>query len=677
MTWLDAAPVALTGAAWLFLPGLLIAGLLGLRGIAAWSTAPLLSLAVILTTAVLSTALGIAWSAYLPPAVALVGSAFAALLAAVLRRWLRADPVTDPPAVTAAAALGMLPVLVLGTLTVVLGFRHPAALSQTFDAVFHYSAIAHILDSRDASPLTVGSLGNAVLPPSFYPATWHDVASLVVMATGTTIPVAANVVAGATAVLVWPAACVLLVRQIVGRSVAAMAITGVLSIAFASFPWGLLWFGVLWPNALGLSLVPIALAILLSITGLAEDDVIGRARAWILWPVALGTVAVTHPNALFSLGAVAAFLVGAGVLRRARRLRRVRRANRAAAEMAGFLATCGLLWWWAATTPVFAGVRQFYWAPFETPAQAIGEVLLHAPNHRSPLWALSAVVLVGSVAAWMVPRRRWLVAGFVLAGALYTMTASVNEPSTQKFTGYWYNDSYRLAAMLPIVTVPVAVCGVLLIAGWVQTGLRRRRFAAEPGTEAAAATGAAASHRRVGLSVVGSGTGVTVALTLLLMLCTGAFHLDQHAAMVASTYTIEADPDADVLVDPGERQFLTRIRDEVPRGAVIANNPWDGSALVWALAGRKPLFPHLFLVTSRQQAYLADHLVNAASDPEVCRAADQLGVRYLMVGRLQFWRGDRRIRHYPGIVDPGDRRGFELVASQDDMKLYRITACVD
>jgi hypothetical protein len=109
---------------------------------------------------------------------------------------------------------------------------------------------------------------------------------------------------------------------------------------------------------------------------------------------------------------------------------------------------------------------------------------------------------------------------------------------------------------------------------------------------------------------------------------------------------------------------------------MVANNPWDGSALLWALADRRVLFPHLGINTTDDQNYLAQHLVDASTDPEVCAAANRLHVGFMVIGDAKFWPWDLRNRDYPGIVDPGTHKGFQLVASSGDhLRLYQLTAC--
>src|SRR3954467_10164908 len=109
MNWLDAVPVAVASAGWLIVPGLLMALLVGLRGIAAWAMAPTLSVAAVSIVAVVLNKLGIDWSL----GSALVGAAVAvvvtAVVALVLRARSRGTVLSDPRPVTLAGLLGVLP----------------------------------------------------------------------------------------------------------------------------------------------------------------------------------------------------------------------------------------------------------------------------------------------------------------------------------------------------------------------------------------------------------------------------------------------------------------------------------------------------------------------------------------------------------------------------------------
>ncbi|HVV23048.1 MAG TPA: DUF6541 family protein, partial [Pseudonocardiaceae bacterium] len=619
---------------------------------------------IVATTAVVAGKLGVAWSVSLVVAVALVVAVVVTAVAALLRRRWPARP-ADPMRVTLGAALGMIPAIVLGAITVVHGILRPDALSQTYDAVLHYNAIAAILDTHNASSLTIGSLDVPGESGSFYPAAWHDLTSLLVMSGGFAIPVGVNMMSVVIAVVVWPVSCLLLVRQLVGKSAAGLAITGVVSVAFTAYPWDLLNFGVLWPNLLGMSISPAVLALVLSVTGLARDDAIGRGRAWIMLPVAAVATGFAHPNVVFAVIALSLFPIAAAVVRRALRLRREGRLRRGIVEVVAAFVVFLAVWYWSATTPIFATVRDFYWAPFETPARAIGEALLMSTTGYSGLWLLALVVLGGLLLCRRYPRLLWAVVGFVITVFLYVLTASVNSPLTAKFTGFWYNDPHRLAAMLPITAVPIAVAALMYL------GRRTSEFAGRRGWLAAVDGSTLANAVRVR-----SFGAATLVITLLLGVLTGGFYVSKHTTVLHYAYVTPAANKPYDLVDPAEEAFFAAIKKDIPPDEMVANDPWDGSALLWALADRRVLFPHMGISTTPDLRYLAAHLVDAATDPRVCAAADRLHVGFLLIGDATFWPWDGRTKNYPGIVDPHGRRGFQLVASSGDhLKLYRLTAC--
>jgi hypothetical protein len=657
MNWIAAAPVALVTVAWLLVPGLLIGYLLGLRGVAAWGLAPVIGVALIASTAVLGGFLGVGWSLGFVVAVSAAVVAVVGLVAYPLRRKAFLASAPDPRRVTLAAALGLLPGLVLGMVTLVQAMGAPDTLSQTYDAVYHYNTLAYISESHHASSLQISGFGHP--RGGFYPAAWHDLASLVMLSSGASIPLAANAVIVATTVVVWPLSCLLLVRQLFGRNMGALAITGTLSIGFTAFPWDLLGYGVLWPNLLGLAIAPALLAIVLTLTRWARDDTIGQVRAGLALVVGLVAAGFAHANVLFSLVVLALVPVAARVAVRAWRLRTEGRTVRGLVEALLFVGVVAAAWWWVANTPAFASIRDQKWPPFETPANAAGEALFNATHRHEALWLLSIAVILGMFAA-----RRWpvlwlLIVAHVTTSFLYVLTASINRVDTQKYTGYWYNDSHRLAAMLPITGVPLAVAGIVFLAGKI----------------AIAVTAERPSGRRRLFGVPGlARTGVVaVGLTLLLVLATGGLYPDDRYARVGAGYDPQGSEQ--VLVTDQMREFFDRIAKKIPEDAVVVGNPFEGSALLWALEGRKVLFPHFRTTTNEAQDLVAKHLDDLMTDPAVCDAVNRLKVDYLLIGGAEFRTRAKRWEYFTGLSDPAGRKGFELVDSSGPSKLYKITGC--
>lgn len=692
MSWPAAVPVMLLAALWLLGPGLLVGAAAGLRGLVAWGAAPLVSVCLVAVSAVAGGELGLAWGAPVPlAATVLVASATAGGRHLLRRRAARTPPATpgavpdsgaDVPDTASrarllisealraaraarpgrpgadgrwtgtAASAGMAVAVVLGWISSVAGMGRPDAVSQTFDANFHYNAVARILDTGEASSLVVGRLTSAA-DTAFYPSAWHDVVALVAPHAGPLgIVTGSNMVALAVVLLGWPLSCLLLVRQMVGRSAGAALATPVISLGFVAFPWTLVTYGALWPNLIGVALLPAALAAVVTFAGHATGSTLGRRGALLLTVAAVPALGLAHPNAVFGLAVLAlcpmVWALAHFVRVRLRRRRWAPAATAALAASAG-LALTGAVVWLMVRSELLSGVRSYTWDPIETWSQGVVSVLTNSPNGRSEAWAISALVLVGAIAALRHRRSSsWLTVTHVVTGLLYVVAAS---SSSSPWTGVWYNDSPRLAAMVPITAVPLAVLGVLTIAG-----LTRRVLAASPDT-------GWLRHPR---------PAVLVALgVLVLVALSGGLYQRSHTDQLASIYRYPAD----ALLGPGQEEFLTRAGEMLPADAVVAQNPWTGNGLLWALADREVLFPHLTGVWTPEQRVIAEHLRDAATDPSVCAAVAATGVEYALSGPTTLWAWNPLSAAFPGLQGLDSAAGFDLMAGDGQRGLYRVTAC--
>ncbi len=138
----------------------------------------------------------------------------------------------------------------------------------------------------------------------------------------------------------------------------------------------------------------------------------------------------------------------------------------------------------------------------------------------------------------------------------------------------------------------------------------------------------------------------------------GGLYQRAHADELAATYRYPSE----TLLLPGQEDFLLRAGDLLPPDAVVAQNPWTGNALLWTLADRQVLFPHLTGVWSPEQRVVAERLRDAAADPSVCEAVRSTGVGYALTGPLTLWSWDPLARSFPGLDDLDGVPGFEMLA---------------
>jgi hypothetical protein len=645
MSWPAAVEVLLLAAAWLLLPGLAVGLAAGLRGLVAWGAAPVLSVGLVSGSALAGGMLGVHWGAPVP----IAATVLVAAVAAGVRRYRSSPPREGDGRWTVPAAVaGSLGAAGIGLMTAVRGMGRPDAVSQTFDASFHYNAVARILATGDASATTLGGLVNS---PSFYPAGWHATVSLVAPHAGATgIVTASNMTALAVAIVAWPASQLLLVRLLVGRSASAALATPLLAVGFGAFPWALVTYGALWPNLLGVALMPAAIGAVLVLAGLVHRGPLRRRHGLVLAVVAVPSVAFGHPNAVFGLAVIAAWPLLWGLTRDVVRRLRTGRWLTSAVLVAGAVAAAYGTYWVMVVWPGLDGIRGYEWTPNETWRSGALAVLTSSPNGAGAAWTISALVLVGAVVSLRRARTSWLVPAWVTTGALYVVAAVT---ASSPWTGVWYNDSPRLAAMVPVVAVPLATIGTLAVAGLV-----RRAVALLP--------------RPSGRVAVGPRPVVVATAALLALVVTsGGMYRDTHAANLADIYQYPAE----TLLHPGQEEFLIHAGDLLPPDAVVAQNPWTGNALLWTLTGRQVLFPHLTGVWSPEQRVIAERLRNVATDPSVCTAVHATGVGYALTGPLTLWSWDPLSRTFPGLDDLQGAPGFELMADDGETRLYRITAC--
>ena len=639
--WWGVVGPFLVAAALLVVPGTLMAYAAGLRGVVAWGLAPPLSTTAVALAAVAGPVVGVHWGWGLVVAATLVLGAGLAVASPFLRR-------AAPPAAEraregrtwAAALVGWL----LGAVPVVVamarGMGTPDRWPQTYDAVFHLNAVRRVLWTGDGSSLDLGATAQPDNTHVFYPAAWHDLVALVVQLVGAALVPSVTAVSLVVAAVVWPLGCIVLVRQVVGPRPGPVLAAGLLSGGFAAAPYLLLSYVTLWPNALATALLPPVVGLLAVALRLTPAGSLGSGRAALIGLVAAPGCTLAHPNA-----AVTALVLGS--------------------VMVAFV-----LWTWArpgdASTPrrvaaaggllllvvtsdvallesrLFAGTRRTDWPAHGTMAQALGEYVFGAPLGEPLPVVMAALLLLGAWRAVHIPALRWLVASHAVGGLLYVAARASDAPWAEALTAPWYNDAFRLAALGPVTGIPLVVIGV---AGLVEgvTGRARARGWLRPGALWA-----------------GSLTAVVLA--------TQGLSVEDHARVIATWYH------SSDLLGPEETALVERLPQLVPPGTSIAGNPWNGSALVQALAGRPAVFPHLSGVWGADRRLVASSLASAAADPAVCSAARRLRIGYVLDGPVAFWPGDPRAGQYGGLA-VGGRPGFHPVATGGRLTLYRLANC--
>ncbi|WP_026551298.1 DUF6541 family protein, partial [Arthrobacter sp. H20] len=530
----------------------------------------------------------------------------------------------------------------------------PENVSQTYDAGFHLNALQFISDTGSASSLTLGGLTTAGADPYFYPGAWHGFVSLLAQLTQAGIPLAVTASSLVIAAVVWPLGCMFMCTRITGNRPIPLLVTGVLSAAFGAFPYLMLDFGVLYPNFLSIALLPTSIGLAAMVLRFSADNHQKWLVSVLAFAVTIPGLALAHPSTLMALLALLLPMGTVALVRHWRQLHQVGSGAWRYLPSLAFLSTYAFAVYllWLRLRP---GEAASDWEPFQTPAQALGEVVASAPQSR-PIATMVMILLLAGIFHVFQRRGGWWGLGlFLVTGYLFVVVTGFPQDDFRSLvTGVWYNDSFRLTALLPVTTIILAVVG----GSWIVATLVARF---QPATPLPSETG----HR-----VAVPAAAVLVATIAIITVGSQGKQIQQTVTTAQESYELTDDSD---FLSIDELTLIERLPDQLPDDAVIAGNPWTGTAYVYALTGIPTLTPHVGSTGTEDTLRILTRLHNAAVDPQVCELVAKLNSYYVLeFDGPELHLGDH---NYPGVEDLDAKPGFQLLDSEGDAHLYEVTAC--
>jgi hypothetical protein len=658
--WVTLVPAILTALLLVAVPGLIVLYLLNIRGLALWALAGPIGITLLAVSAVVAGLLHAAYSIWS----LVLGTLIVGVACLIRPRSSAASPqarlgtsgtMTAQPKrplqpVWAIICLTLAGAVILWRLVTIIG--SPDNISQTFDDIYHLNSVRYILETGNASSLTVGQLVDPGNAWAMYPAAWHDYVALVAQLSGVGVPEAVNSVNIVICCVIWPAGAMYLVDTVVSSSMTARGLAAVGTAGFSQFPYLMMDFGVLYPTLLATALVPPALAIL--VRAVDPEKRAGEAGqgAWLAAALVIPGLALAHPSGILAVLAFGMPWLAWRWLRafKLARSQGKRQTILVSVTAAAFSGAFYVVWKYLRPDPAAAT-----WEPYQSLAQAFGEVVTASAMGRPVPLALAVLLVCGLYASYR-NRRFWLaLTAFVIGSALYVVVSGFWFGRFRGFlTGGWYSDSNRIAALLPIVTLPVVVIGGL----WLKDVLLAY---------------AGRNQLRVSSRVTGTRA---VAMVLPLALIVAFVALTQFRTIgseignAAQNFQFRSDS---ALLSSDERSLLQRLPEFVPDGETVIGSPWTGASLVYAYTGRPALLPHTQGTHGPDADIILDKLNKASSDPRVCAALDRLNSRFVLdFGTREVHDGNHQ---YRGLEDLSRAPGFEKVYKVGEAVLYRISAC--
>ena len=556
----------------------------------------------------------------------------------------------------------------------------PSSFLQEFDNVHHLGSVRGFVESGDWSSFSVSlypsgfEAGVAPLQVSeFYPSAWHGVAALLVSALDAPVALAANATNFTFTGIVFPVSMFLLIRFFFQHIPKAVVLGAFCTLAFSAYPWGFLTFGPLYSNLSSFAVLPAVVFCFVSIFSV-EGNVRSRIASTCFFAVGLLGLVFTQPNAVFTMGV---FLIPFCVCQISRLAdsEKVPDARRRVVRIGlcvAFLTFVALLWIVLYKAPFMQKVVTHDWPAFSSKSQAVVDTVLLAFNTPASQILLSLAVALGIVFTLSRRQYLWMSFSFTMICIMYVVDVSSDGPAKFFLTGFWYTDSYRIAASAAFFAIPLACLGLAVASGIARDFLEWAAGRLQGGSPSALIAPCLVAFAFLTVIYYPSYT------------VPGRHEVQTAFGVVCEKLETKNSTTAPSIYNAKEREFVQKVKKAVPNGSLIINEPNDGTAFAYGVDGLNIYYRYLRTYGGEDETdaskIIRKRLNKVATDEQVKTAVRSTGAEYL----IQLDQGDTEVGEpYPFTYDPDEWRGidavddstdgFEVVLSDGDMRLYRIT----
>lgn len=568
---------------------------------------------------------------------------------------------------------------VIATKTYVLPLDGPSSFIQDSDNSFHLAVIRSFVDSGDYSTINVGIYHDVTsssilsIANSFYPAAWHLLAAIVASFSGQDVAFAANATNYAMLLFIFPSSVLLFLKTVFKEDRGVVIAGALVLFSFNSFPWGTLISvsGPLFPNTLGLMLVPACAAIFINFY---DSDTKRFSLNYVTaFLVGVITLCFSHPNSIFTMAVLLAPFV---VLRFSSwYIEKQQNANSVVSLSARLISLTIpsllilVIWFVCFINPALSNTVSFTWGITASHLQAIVNVLSLSFRLPAGNYLLAVFVAIGFFALLRKKEYSWLCFSYLIAAAIYIVGASTSGFFKHFLAGFWYTDPYRLGACASLMAISLAAAGLATFSSF-----------------------ALKVFDRLGYELWAKFLACFVCLIFTLCaLYINDFDLPGFGRVYTglgdyhTCSTLSNDSKRDNLFDPKERLFCKRVAEFLENDdGLIYNNADDGSAFAYPLYDLNLLYrrsaAEMLGNESSDNQMLRLHLDQLATNDDVQRILKENGIKYILnldyggeINDERCYYGYYTWDKWQGINSIEDSTpGLKLLMSEDDMRLYEI-----
>ncbi len=553
--------------------------------------------------------------------------------------------------------------LFIGTAFIVFMFllpiSGPKSFSTTADAGPHLNNIRAFVESGTYSTLHVGENPASITSAGFYPASFHVFSAALTALPGCSVTMAANIMIALTCSVIYPLASRMLLSRVFDQKSLELKAGAFACLLNIGFPWAFLVWGQLDSNLLGFALVPVFVFTFWELLfPRTSVPFLCRILSVILCAASL---VVAQPNALFTGGIFCVPLI-------VRRVEDLRSNSGILKHYNWLLLACvfiviSVIWVFAYRVPFMRSVVTFDWPNDASIIQAlIASILLKCGRMFPCQFLLAPFVISGLYIAFKSDRFRPVAFLYLFVSFLFIASYTKGFPFQSLFSGFWYNDFYRMGAMAAMASVPLLCLSFVSIFNLLNSAdvLCSGRFL------------------RV-IPAVASLIFVAILIHPSIQLPDGSWFDTPFGSIKSGVERTYAKNNVEGI-DFAEWDFIEECQ-KIVKNDVVINVPFDGSGMLYGATGMNVVYKNISAKQGQFQKTepIRLHLSDISTDASVRDMVSALKARYVLIldcnspnGSIVPYAYHRR-KAWAGILDINENTpGFELVLSREDMRLFRI-----
>lgn len=596
--------------------------------------------------------------------------------------------------------------------------RNPSWFLQSADNYAHLAYITRSVQSGIYSMLHAAFYTGArpefqtpFFDEGFYPTLFHSFAAVTAAITGLNEALTENVVWFVFVAVIYPVGVCALLQTIGKKNLVASVLTSFVVFAQLAFPLRMVTVHAVFPNVAGFCLVPTVVAVFIlsfnektsckevctSTHSVQKFSV--NVHTLCLCFMGIIALALVHPSAdflwaIFVLPFVLCNLLPSFVqyLSKKFELTKPKRIILLICLECVILGSAIGMWNIVLNSSFMAPTVNFLWEIYVDPIKSIITVLNFGLLMNMPQILFAVAFWIGFISCILNKNYRWLILAFLMTAVIYVASLSEILPIKRFFSGFWYTDPERTAAMVAIAAVPVVIIGmetaITLLFDLIKHGIKTvkegnkgEKINSENSACTISANGDQSSCKPC---MFIKNSGILMCIIAVLWGCALLSPWDLASLPRRERSELRwgivwlnevFEPREHTTYKASEDEFVKKALQIVGNDLVV-NNPYDGSLVLNSLYGMN-IFYRAKVESEElpQSVIIRTKLNEVATNPEVQRAVRETGARYVLLLDLEnpALLGDQSY-FFSGLQITDEIPGFEIVLREGPYRLYRITA---